>query len=101
MHVDRRYECLDGNEAAARVAFAVSEVIPIYPITPVSPWRSTATTGRLPSDRTVATHALSIFGDHSDVMQARTTAAEAQSRRNGHTAGAKRVVPPSESGGAH
>ena len=51
--------------------------------------------------RTVATHALSIFGDHSDVMHARTTAAEAQSRRNGHTAGAKRVVPPSESGGAH
>ena len=33
-HVDQRYECLDGNEAAARVAYAVSEVISIYPITP-------------------------------------------------------------------
>ena len=33
----QRYECLDGNEAAARVAYAVSEVISIYPITPASP----------------------------------------------------------------
>ena len=32
-----RYECLDGNEAAARVAYALSEVISIYPITPASP----------------------------------------------------------------
>ena len=31
------YECLDGNEAAARVAYALSEVISIYPITPASP----------------------------------------------------------------
>jgi hypothetical protein len=29
--------CVDGNEAAARVAYAFSEVIPIYPITPSSP----------------------------------------------------------------
>jgi pyruvate-ferredoxin/flavodoxin oxidoreductase len=28
---------MDGNEAAARVAYAVSEVISIYPITPASP----------------------------------------------------------------
>ena len=28
---------MDGNEAAARVAYAVSEVIAIYPITPASP----------------------------------------------------------------
>ena len=32
----QRYECLDGNEAAARVAYALSEVISIYPITPAS-----------------------------------------------------------------
>ena len=31
------WECLDGNEAAARVAYALSEVISIYPITPASP----------------------------------------------------------------
>ena len=133
-----RYECLDGNEAAARVAYALSEVISIYPITPASPmaehcddWSAagrpnlwgkvpdvvemqseagaagalhgalqkgalgttfTASQGLLlmipnmfkiageltptvihVAARTVATHALSIFGDHSDVMHARTT----------------------------
>jgi pyruvate-ferredoxin/flavodoxin oxidoreductase len=133
-----RHECLDGNEAAARVAYAVSEVISIYPITPASPmaehcddWSAagrpnlwgkvpdvvemqseagaagalhgalqkgalattfTASQGLLlmvpnmfkicgeltptvihVAARTVATHALSIFGDHSDVMHARTT----------------------------
>jgi pyruvate-ferredoxin/flavodoxin oxidoreductase len=136
--VDQRYECLDGNEAAARVAYAVSEVIPIYPITPATPmaehcddWAAahrpnmwakvpdvvemqseagaagslhgalqkgalattfTASQGLLlmvpnmfkicgeltpavihVAARTVATHALSIFGDHSDVMHVRTT----------------------------
>jgi pyruvate-ferredoxin/flavodoxin oxidoreductase len=30
-------EAIDGNEAAARVAYALSEVIAIYPITPSSP----------------------------------------------------------------
>ena len=136
--MDQRYECLDGNEAAARVAYALSEVISIYPITPASPmaehcddWSAagrpnlwgkvpdvvemqseagaagalhgalqkgalgttfTASQGLLlmipnmfkiageltptvihVAARTVATHALSIFGDHSDVMHARTT----------------------------
>jgi pyruvate-ferredoxin/flavodoxin oxidoreductase len=136
--VDHRHECLDGNEAAARVAYAVSEVISIYPITPASPmaehcddWSAagrpnlwgkvpdvvemqseagaagalhgalqkgalattfTASQGLLlmipnmfkiageltpavihVAARTIATHALSIFGDHSDVMHARTT----------------------------
>ena len=33
----QRWECMDGNEAAARVAYALSEVIAIYPITPASP----------------------------------------------------------------
>ena len=136
--MDQRHECLDGNEAAARIAYAVSEVISIYPITPASPmaehcddWAAagrpnlwgkvpdvvemqseagaagalhgalqkgalattfTASQGLLlmipnmfkiageltpavihVAARTVATHALSIFGDHSDVMHARTT----------------------------
>ncbi|KKL21375.1 hypothetical protein LCGC14_2446090, partial [marine sediment metagenome] len=130
--------CIDGNEAAARVAHKLSEVIAIYPITPASPmgehadaWSSagrpnlwgavpeviemqseagaagalhgaiqkgalattfTASQGLLlmmpnmfkiagelspavihVAARTVATHALSIFGDHSDVMAARST----------------------------
>ena len=129
---------LEGNEAAARVAHALSEVIAIYPITPASPmgeladaWSQhgqpnawgivpdviemqseagaagavhgallagamattfTASQGLLlmlpnmykiageltptvihVAARTVATHALSIFGDHSDVMAARQT----------------------------
>jgi pyruvate-ferredoxin/flavodoxin oxidoreductase len=130
--------CIDGNEAAARVAHRLSEVAAIYPITPASPmgeladaWSAegrpnlwgtvpeviemqseagaaavlhgalqrgalattfTASQGLLlmiPSmfkiagellpcvihvaARAVATHALSIFGDHSDVMAVRTT----------------------------
>ncbi|HVN78705.1 MAG TPA: pyruvate:ferredoxin (flavodoxin) oxidoreductase [Terriglobia bacterium] len=134
----RRKVTIDGNEAAAYVAYRTNEVIAIYPITPSSPmgewadaWASegvkniwgtvpvvqemqseggaagavhgalqtgaltttfTASQGlllMLPnmfkiageltptvfhiSARTVATHALSIFGDHSDVMAARTT----------------------------
>ncbi len=129
---------LDGNEAAASVAYRLSEVVAIYPITPSSPmaewadqWRSegkkniwgalpiveelqseggasgalhgalqagafgttfTASQGLLlmipnmfkiageltpatmhVTARTVATHALSIFGDHSDVMTCRST----------------------------
>jgi pyruvate-ferredoxin/flavodoxin oxidoreductase len=136
--MDDRWICLDGNEAAARVAYALSEVISIYPITPASPmgehaddWASverpnlwgvvpdvvemqseagaagalhgalqkgalattfTASQGLLlmipnmfkiageltptvihVAARTIATHALSIFGDHSDVMHARST----------------------------
>ena len=128
--------CVDGNEAAARVAHRLSEVVAIYPITPASPMGELADTwsaagrpnlwGQVPevvelqseagaagvlhgavlkgalattftasqglllmlpnmfkiageltptvihvAARTVATHALSIFGDHSDVMAAR------------------------------
>ena len=133
-----RRATLDGNEAAARVAHALSEVIAVYPITPSSAmgesadaWSAagrpnlwggipevvelqseagaagtlhgavtkgtlgttfTASQGLLlmvpnmfkiageltpavihVAARTVATHALSIFGDHSDVMAARMT----------------------------
>jgi len=129
---------MDGNEAAASVAYRLSEVVAIYPITPSSPmaewadqWRSegkkniwgalpiveemqseggaagalhgalqagafgttfTASQGLLlmipnmfkiageltpatmhVSARTLATHSLSIFGDHSDVMACRST----------------------------
>ena len=133
-----KMEILDGNEAAASVAYRLSEVIAIYPITPSSPmgelsdqWSDagrknifgtvpkviemqseggaagtlhgalqagalgttfTASQGLLlmipnmykiageltacvihVAARTIATHALSIFGDHSDVMAARAT----------------------------
>ena len=133
-----RSACIDGNEAAATVAYALSEVVAIYPITPASPmgefadvWSAgdrqnlwgavpevielqseggaagtlhgalqtgalattfTASQGLLlmlpnmfkiageltpavihVAARALATHALSIFGDHSDVMAARST----------------------------
>ena len=136
--MSKTMEILDGNQAAASVAYRLSEVIAIYPITPSSPmgewadqWKDegrrnifgtvptvvemqseggaagalhgalqagalgttfTASQGLLlmipnmfkiageltpavihVAARTIATHALSIFGDHSDVMAARTT----------------------------
>ncbi len=129
---------MDGNQAAAYVAYRTNEVIAIYPITPASPmgehsdawsaagqpniWGNVPTVIEMQSEggaagavhgslqsgamtttftasqglllmlpnmykiageltptvfhiaaRTVATHALSIFGDHSDVMAARMT----------------------------
>ncbi|MEX2324549.1 MAG: pyruvate:ferredoxin (flavodoxin) oxidoreductase [Nitriliruptoraceae bacterium] len=134
----RQTAVIDGNEAVARVAYALSETICLYPITPASPmgehadawsstakpnvWGNTPAVSQLQSEagaagalhgavqagalattftasqglllmlpnmfkiageltpavihvaaRTIATHALSIFGDHSDVMTARTT----------------------------
>jgi len=135
---EKKYATIDGNEAAAYVAYRVNEVCAIYPITPSSnmgewadEWAAkgikniwgnipnvaemqseggaagavhgslqagaltttfTASQGlllKIPnmfkiageltstvfniSARSLATHALSIFGDHSDVMAARTT----------------------------
>src|SRR4030067_7202 len=107
---------VDGNEAAAHVAYRVNEVCAIYPITPSSPMVElqseggaagavhgslqggaltttfTASQGLLlmipnmykiageltstvfhVAARTVATHALSLFGDHHDVMATRAT----------------------------
>ena len=133
-----KYKTLDANEAVASVAYRLSEVIAIYPITPASAmgehadaWNADGKPnlwGRVPevaemqseggaagavhgalmtgaltttftasqglllmlpnlykiageltpfvlhvAARTLATHALSIFGDHSDVMSARMT----------------------------
>ena len=138
MEVKRKMETMDGNMAAAHVAYAFTEVAAIYPITPSSPmgeyvdeWSAhgrknifgqqvlvtelqseggasgaihgaltagvlattfTASQGLLlmipnmykiagellpgvfhVSARTLASHALSIFGDHSDVMAVRQT----------------------------
>lgn len=133
-----KYRTMDGNEAAAHIAYAFSDVSTIYPITPSSPmaehmdaWAAAGkknlfgqavTVRELESEigaagtlhgaleagtlatafsssqglmlmippmyrmagqllpavihvaaRTIGTHSLSIFGDHSDVMMARTT----------------------------
>ena len=134
----KRFVTMDGNEAAAHVAYAFSEVCAIYPITPRRPWQNwvdlwsahgrknlfnevvevvemqseigaaralhgsltagaltstfTASQGLLlmvpnlykiagellpgvihVSARAIAAHALSIFGDHQDVMACRQT----------------------------
>ncbi|MBU6400333.1 MAG: pyruvate:ferredoxin (flavodoxin) oxidoreductase, partial [Verrucomicrobia bacterium] len=134
----RSYKTIDGNEAVARIAYKLNEVIAIYPITPASPmgewadaWAATGSknlwgtvpavvemqseggasgavhgalqTGSLSTTftasqglllmlpnlykiageltptvfhiaaRSLAAQALSIFGDHSDVMAARGT----------------------------
>ena len=134
----RRMITIDGNEAAARVAYATNDIVAIYPITPASPmgewadewaaagvknlWGNVPTVVEMQSEagaagtlhgalqagslattftasqglllmipnmfkmageltptvihvaaRTLATHALSIFGDHSDVMACRGT----------------------------
>ncbi len=135
---NRKYVTMDGNEAAAYIAYAFTEIAAIYPITPSSPmagktdvWAAKGRknlfgqtvqlvemqseagaiaavhgaleTGALATSytssqglmlmlpvmhriagqrhpgvlhvasRTVGTHALSIFGDHSDVMNCRAT----------------------------
>lgn len=138
--ISRTYKTMDGNQAAAHVAYAYSEAAAIYPITPSSPmaelvdeWTGkdrknvfgnpvivsemqseagaagavhgallsgalattfTASQGLLlmipnlyrisgellpgvfhVAARTIATHALSIFGDHSDIYACRQTGA--------------------------
>ena len=135
---ETRWMTVDGNEAAARIAYRLSDVIAIYPITPSSTmgeladawmaegrpnlWGAVPAVAEMQSEggaagalhgamqagalatsftasqglllmipnmfkmagellpcvlhvtaRAVATHALSIFGDHSDVMAARST----------------------------
>src|SRR6186713_128823 len=134
----QKFETIDGNEAVARIAYALNEVIAIYPITPATPmgewadawsaagvknlWGTVPAVVELQSEggaagtihgalqtgalattftasqglllmlpnmykiageltpavfhiaaRALAAQALSIFGDHSDVMAARAT----------------------------
>ena len=41
----RKMKSMDGNNAAAHVSYAFSEVAAIYPITPSSPWPTLSTSG--------------------------------------------------------
>jgi len=43
---------IDGNEAVARVAYRLNEVIAIFPITPASPMGDSLTPGPQPGDPT-------------------------------------------------
>src|SRR6185295_7756805 len=60
--MDRRHVTIDGNEAAASVAYRVSEVIAIYPITPSS------TMGEL-SDEWAAKGQPNLWGEVPRVME--------------------------------
>jgi len=100
--MNREKVTIDGNEAAAYVAYHTNEVIAIYPITPSSNmgewcdtwaaqgkkniWGIVPSVSELQSEggeltstvfhvsaRSIAAQALSIFGDHSDVMATRST----------------------------
>src|SRR5580658_1300428 len=62
--------CVDGNEAAARVAYALSEVIAIYPITPASPM------GELADDWATAGKA-NLWGQVPDVIEMQSEAGAA------------------------
>ena len=48
----RTKKSMDGNTAAAHVAYAFTEVAAIYPITPSSPMADNVTCGLLPVRRT-------------------------------------------------
>ena len=55
--MQRHFKTMDGNNAAAHVSYAFTEVAAIYPITPSSPMADYVTSGRQPEERT-------IFGCH-------------------------------------
>ena len=65
-----RTACVDGNEAAARVAYAFSEVIPIYPITPSSPMAELA-------DEWAATHRRNLWGTVPEIIEMQSEAGAA------------------------
>ena len=48
----REFKSMDGNNAAAYVSYAFTEVAGIYPITPSSPMADWWTSGPLPARRT-------------------------------------------------
>ena len=48
----RKFKSMDGNEAAAHVSYAFTEVAGIYPITPSSPMADHVDSGQLRAART-------------------------------------------------
>ncbi len=62
--------CVDGNEAAAQTAYALSEVIAIYPISPASPM------GELADDPAIAGKA-NLCGQVPDVIEIQSEAGAA------------------------
>ena len=79
--MDRPYVTVEGNEAAASIAYQLSEVIAIYPITPASPMGEVA-------DSWAAAGKLNLFGTVPEVMEMQSEAGAA-----GTVHGASRPAP--------
>ena len=80
-HPNEEHATLDGNEAAARIAYKVSEVIAIYPITPASGM------GEL-SDAWSAAGNTNVWGSVPEVIELQSEAGAAGSLHGALQAGA-------------
>src|SRR3989337_804622 len=78
--IQRRQITVDGNEAAASVAYRASEVIAIYPITPSS------TMGEL-ADEWAAKRRPNLWGGIPEVVGMHSGAGRARPRRQGTDSG--------------
>src|SRR4051794_41803944 len=86
---DRPIACVDGNEAAATVAYALSEVIAIYPITPASPMGEHA-------DAWAAASRTNVWGSVPEVIEMQSEAGAAGTLHGALQAGGTGpAVPPS------
>jgi len=68
--MSRQYKTIDGNEAVAHVAYQVSEICSIYPITPASPMAELA-------DVQAADHRKNIWGQVPDIIELQSEAGAA------------------------
>ncbi len=78
--VDRKIKTMDGNTAAAHVAYAFSEVSAIYPITPSSPMAESM-------DEWVSQGRLNIFGEKVKIVEMESEAGAAGAVHGSVTAG--------------
>lgn len=87
----RQYKIMDGNEAAASVAYALSDVAMIYPITPSSPMAEW-------SDRWAAAGKKNIFGHRLNVSEMQSEAGAAAAMHGSLQAGSLTVTYTSSQG---
>ena len=78
--IDRKIKTMDGNTAAAHVAYAFSEVSAIYPITPSSPMAESM-------DEWVSQGRLNIFGEKVKIVEMESEAGAAGAVHGAVTAG--------------
>ena len=78
---NKKMVTIDGNSAAAHVAYAFSDVAAIYPITPSSPLGEYA-------DSWASTGRLNMFGERVDIMEMQSEAGAAGAVHGALSAGA-------------